>query len=332
MHILVTGAAGFIGSYVARQLCQQGIEVVGIDNLNHYYSPKLKQDRLATLAQFPQFSFYPLDIAEPDGLNALFRDYAFTQVIHLAAQAGVRYSIDNPQSYTESNLIGFMNMLEACRHHHIEHLVFASSSSVYGNQQKVPFCETDVTDHPVSLYAATKKSNELLAYSYSHLYQLPVTGLRFFTVYGPWGRPDMAPWLFTRAILAGQAIKVFNHGQLQRDFTFIDDIVSGISKILPLPPVPTGAEPPYAIYNIGNNQPVKLLDFIACIEKACGVSANLEMLPMQPGDVYQTCADITALQQKVDFRPRIPLQQGIEIFVDWYCDYHRLTMSCETMV
>ncbi|ALT00431.1 NAD-dependent epimerase/dehydratase family protein [Lacimicrobium alkaliphilum] len=321
MRILVTGVAGFIGSYVARQLCQHGVEVIGIDNLNHYYSPKLKQDRLATLAGFQQFTFYPLDIAERDGLNALFRDYAFTRVIHLAAQAGVRYSIDNPQSYTESNLVGFMNILEACRHHHIEHLVFASSSSVYGNQQKVPFCETDVTDHPISLYAATKKSNELLAYSYSHLYQLPVTGLRFFTVYGPWGRPDMAPWLFTQAILAGTPIKVFNHGQLQRDFTFIDDIVSGIGEIQAIAPVPMGAEPPYAIYNIGNNQPVKLLDFIACIEKACGVQANLEMLPMQPGDVYQTCADITALQQKTGFLPQTRLEKGIGEFVNWYRRY-----------
>lgn len=321
MRILVTGVAGFIGSHVARQLCLQGIEVVGIDNLNHYYNPKLKQDRLATLAQFQQFSFYPLDIAEPDGLNVLFRDYAFTRVIHLAAQAGVRYSIDNPHSYTHSNLIGFMNILEACRHHHIEHLVFASSSSVYGNQQKVPFCETDVTDQPISLYAATKKSNELLAYSYSHLYQLPVTGLRFFTVYGPWGRPDMAPWLFTSAILAGQAIKVFNQGQLQRDFTYIDDIVNGVLAIQAMPPALLESAPPYAIYNIGNNQPVKLLDFIACIEKACGQQAILELLPMQPGDVYQTCADISALQEKTGFEPQTILQHGIQKFVDWYQVY-----------
>ncbi|GGD68693.1 NAD-dependent epimerase [Lacimicrobium alkaliphilum] len=321
MCILITGVAGFIGSSVARQLCQQGLEVVGIDNLNDYYSPQLKQDRLSTLKTFPQFTFYSLDIADSEGLNALFRDCSFTRVIHLAAQAGVRYSIDHPQAYTLSNLVGFMNILEACRHHQIAHLLFASSSSVYGNQKKVPFSETDTTDSPVSLYAATKKANELLAYSYSHLYQLPVTGLRFFTVYGPWGRPDMAPWLFTRAILENRPIKVFNHGQLKRDFTYIDDIVSGVNNVLAMPPVSLNSAPPYAIYNIGNNQPVKLLDFIACIERACGKPAKLEMLEMQPGDVYQTCADITALQQKTGFAPQTPLEQGIREFVDWYRHY-----------
>ena len=305
MKYLVTGAAGFIGSQVAQTLALQGHLVVGIDNLNDYYDPALKHARLERIsteltAQNCQenFQFVRLNIADREAVAQLFANEKFERVIHLAAQAGVRYSIDNPMAYVDSNLVGMMTILEGCRHHKVQHLVYASSSSVYGNQEKVPFSETDAVDTPISLYAATKKANELMAHTYSHLYQLPTTGLRFFTVYGPWGRPDMAPWKFTKAILAGQAIDVYNHGKLMRDFTYIDDIVEGIIRIQDKVPgsadYPTqlAANPFYALYNIGNNQPVALEDFIAAIEQAAGVTAQKNYLPMQAGDVYQTYADM----------------------------------------
>ena len=331
MKYLVTGAAGFIGSQVAQTLALQGHLVVGIDNLNDYYDPALKQARLARIsteltAQNCQdnFQFVRLDIANREAVAQLFANEKFERVIHLAAQAGVRYSIDNPMAYVDSNLVGMMTILEGCRHHKVQHLVYASSSSVYGNQEKVPFSETDAVDTPISLYAATKKSNELMAHTYSHLYQLPTTGLRFFTVYGPWGRPDMAPWKFTKAILAGQSIDVYNHGKLMRDFTYIDDIVEGIIRIQDKVPASVGyptqlsANPYYALYNIGNNQPVALEDFIAAIEQAAGVSAIKNYLPMQAGDVYQTYADVERLKIAVDFKPSVALTDGMKKFVDWY--------------
>ncbi len=331
MKYLVTGAAGFIGSQVAQTLALQGHLVVGIDNLNDYYDPALKHARLERIttelaAQHCQdnFQFVRLDIADREAVAQLFANEKFERVIHLAAQAGVRYSIDNPMAYVDSNLVGMMTILEGCRHHKVQHLVYASSSSVYGNQEKVPFSETDAVDTPISLYAATKKSNELMAHTYSHLYQLPTTGLRFFTVYGPWGRPDMAPWKFTKAILAGQAIDVYNHGKLMRDFTYIDDIVEGIIRIQDKVPgsadYPTqlAANPFYALYNIGNNQPVALEDFIAAIEQAAGVTAQKNYLPMQAGDVFQTFADMERLKNAVDFKPSVALTDGMKKFVDWY--------------
>lgn len=331
MKYLVTGAAGFIGSQVAQTLALQGHLVVGIDNLNDYYDPALKHARLERItteltAQNCQdnFQFVRLDIADREAVAQLFANEKFERVIHLAAQAGVRYSIDNPMAYVDSNLVGMMTILEGCRHHKVQHLVYASSSSVYGNQEKVPFSETDAVDTPISLYAATKKANELMAHTYSHLYQLPTTGLRFFTVYGPWGRPDMAPWKFTKAILAGQAIDVYNHGKLMRDFTYIDDIVEGIIRIQEKVPgsadYPTqlAANPFYALYNIGNNQPVALEDFIAAIEQAAGVTAEKNYLPMQAGDVYQTYADMERLKNAVDFKPSVALTDGMKKFVDWY--------------
>ena len=331
MKYLVTGAAGFIGSQVAQTLALQGHLVVGIDNLNDYYDPALKHARLERItteltAQNCQdnFQFVRLDIADREAVAQLFANEKFERVIHLAAQAGVRYSIDNPMAYVDSNLVGMMTILEGCRHHKVQHLVYASSSSVYGNQEKVPFSETDAVDTPISLYAATKKANELMAHTYSHLYQLPTTGLRFFTVYGPWGRPDMAPWKFTKAILAGQAIDVYNHGKLMRDFTYIDDIVEGIIRIQDKVPgsadYPTqlAANPFYALYNIGNNQPVALEDFIAAIEQAAGVTAQKNYLPMQAGDVYQTYADMERLKNAVDFKPSVALTDGMKKFVDWY--------------
>lgn len=334
MKYLVTGAAGFIGSQVAQVLALQGHLVIGIDNLNDYYDPALKHARLARITSALEaqncsanFEFIRLDIADRDGIAALFAKEKFDRVIHLAAQAGVRYSIDNPMAYVDSNLVGMMTILEGCRHHQVQHLVYASSSSVYGNQEKVPFSETDPVDTPISLYAATKKSNELMAHTYSHLYQLPTTGLRFFTVYGPWGRPDMAPWKFTKAILAGQSIDVYNHGKLMRDFTYIDDIVEGIIRIQDQVPASIGyptqlaANPYYALYNIGNNQPVALEDFIAAIEQAAGVTAKKNYLPMQAGDVYQTYADIEKLKNAVLFKPATPLSEGMERFVDWYKRY-----------
>jgi UDP-glucuronate 4-epimerase len=335
MKFLVTGVAGFIGSKVAEVLCQQGHQVVGIDNLNDYYDPALKQARLQriqhtlTAAQQPLFRFIKLDISDRVAIAELFASEKFQRVIHLAAQAGVRYSIDNPMAYVDSNLVGMMTILEGCRHHQVEHLVYASSSSVYGNQQKVPFSEADPVDTPISLYAATKKANELMAHTYSHLYQLPTTGLRFFTVYGPWGRPDMAPWKFTKAILAGQPIDVYNHGQLQRDFTYIDDIVEGVIRIQDKVPGSLGyptqlvTNPYYSLFNIGNNQPEKLEDFIRAIEQAAGLQARKNYLPMQAGDVLQTYADVGQLQQAVHFKPATSLTQGMQLFVDWYRAYQQ---------
>jgi len=320
--ILITGAAGFIGHALSNYLLRVGnYEVVGIDNMNAYYSVELKKSRLATLEGNPDFTFYQMDIADYPTLDELFEKYQFDYVVNLAAQAGVRYSIENPKAYTESNLVGFSNILEACRHHKIKHLVFASSSSVYGRNEKVPFSEEDRVDLPVSYYAATKKANEVMAASYSHLYSLPVSGLRFFTVYGPWGRPDMAPWLFTDAILHNRPIKVFNNGDMLRDFTYIDDIVEGIVRLIDTPPA---YDLPYEIYNIGNNRPEKLADFIAAIEKACGVEADKINYPMQDGDVPVTYADTSKLNQAVGFSPDTNLQSGIDRFVAWFREYHKL--------
>ena len=333
MRVLVTGAAGFIGFHVARKLLDRGDEVVGIDNLNDYYDPALKQARLSQLEGHDRFAFVKLDVSDRDRVATLFRERKIERVVHLAAQAGVRYSITNPHAYADSNLLGFLNILEGCRHNAVEHLVYASSSSVYGANEKLPFAESDPVDHPVSFYAATKKANELMAHSYAHLYRLPMTGLRFFTVYGPWGRPDMALFLFTRNILAGEAIDVFNNGDHMRDFTYIDDIAEGVVRTLdhvaapsdewdPLSPDPAISSAPYRVYNIGNNKPVRLLDFIAAIEKATGKRAIMNMLPMQKGDVEATYADIDALSRAVDFRPDTPIDEGIEAFVSWYRDYY----------
>ncbi|MEY4188651.1 MAG: dTDP-glucose 4,6-dehydratase 2 [Planctomycetota bacterium] len=329
-RILVTGAAGFIGMHTSAALLARGDQVVGIDNLNDYYSPQLKLDRLAQLSGKNGFSFQKLALEDRHGMEQLFRQHQFDSVIHLAAQAGVRYSLSNPHAYADSNLTGFVNILEACRHHRIAHLTYASSSSVYGANRKSPFSVEDRVDHPVSLYAATKKANELMAHTYSHLFGLPTTGLRFFTVYGPWGRPDMAMWLFTEAILAGRAIDVFNHGRMQRDFTYIDDIVEGVVRTNDL--IPQAADPstvensgtaaPWRVYNIGNNQPVQLLRLIETLEQAIGRTAEKRFLPMQPGDVESTCADIHALQAATGFRPDTPIQTGVRRFVDWYRDYH----------
>ncbi|QIZ78361.1 NAD-dependent epimerase [Ferrimonas lipolytica] len=326
MKILVTGAAGFIGNFVAERLLQQGHQVVGLDNLNDYYEVSLKEARLARINSQPNFEFVQLDLADKTGMAELFAQHQFQRVVHLAAQAGVRYSIDNPMAYHDSNLTGMMTILEGCRHNKVEHLVYASSSSVYGMNKKVPFAESDRVDHPISLYAATKKANELMAHSYSHLFQMPVTGLRFFTVYGPWGRPDMAVFKFAKKILAGEQIDVYNYGDLSRDFTYIDDIVEGVLRTLDnVPTATTGnaaydseAGTPYALYNIGNHQPVKLLDFIQSLEKALGVKAKLNMMPMQPGDVYTTYADTEQLQQAVGFKPSTSLDDGLQQFADWY--------------
>ena len=316
--ILVTGAAGFIGMHCSAKLLAQGHHVIGIDNLNDYYDPRLKQARLAPLSAHPGFRFIETDIANRDALEKLFAEVRPERVLHLAAQAGVRYSLKNPHAYVQSNLVGFVNMLEGCRHHGVQHLVYASSSSVYGANTKVPFAVGDSVDHPVSLYAATKKSNELMAHSYSHLYGLPTTGLRFFTVYGPWGRPDMSPWLFTSAILEGRTIDVFNHGKMQRDFTYIDDIVEGTLRVLDH--VPIGA-PFYHLYNIGNHQPVELMDFIGTLERVLGVEAKKNFLPMQPGDVPVTYADTDDLRRDVGFAPSTPLSQGLQHWADWYRSY-----------
>lgn len=327
MKYLVTGAAGFIGNHTALRLCEAGHAVVGLDNLNSYYDPALKHARLARLEHLPGFRFERMDLADQEGMAALFARERFERVIHLAAQAGVGYSIDNPMAYVESNLVGMMTVLEGCRNTKVGHLIYASSSSVYGNQEKVPFSETDPIDAPISLYAATKKSNELMAHTYSHLYQLPTTGLRFFSVYGPWGRPDMAPFKFTKAILDGQPINVYNNGQLWRDFTYIDDIVEGILRIqahVPAPdqyPVTLGDNPFYALYNIGNHQPVALEALIGAIEIAADRQAIKKHLPMQPGDVYQTYADTRRLFSAVGFKPSTDLQTGINTFVDWYKNY-----------
>ena len=335
MKILVTGCAGFIGMHVAQRLLGRGDEVVGIDNLNDYYDPSLKIARLAQLQAHSGFSFQHLDIADGQAVNGLFAAEHFARVAHLAAQAGVRYSLKNPQAYVNSNVTGFLNVLEACRHIGCEHLVFASTSSVYGANRKLPFSEHDNTDHPVSLYAATKKANELMAHSYSHLFGLPATGLRFFTVYGPWGRPDMSAALFTRAILEGRPIDVFNHGDMERDFTYIDDIVEGIVRILDIAakadpgadmtqPDPATSYAPYRLYNIGNNRPVKLTRFIEVLEAALGRKAKMNLLPMQPGDVPATYADVDDLGRVVGFRPSTPLEEGIARYVTWYREYYGL--------
>lgn len=318
MKTLLTGCAGFIGMYVAQRLLDAGHEVVGIDNLNDYYDPALKRYRLNQLIPYSNFRFVKLDLANREGMAELFAREKFDRAIHLAAQAGVRYSLENPFAYVDSNLVGMMTILEGCRHHDIKHLVYASSSSVYGMNDKIPFAEGDFVDQPVSLYAATKKSNELMAHSYSKLYGIPTTGLRFFTVYGPAGRPDMAPWLFTEAILNDQPIKVFNHGKMQRDFTYIDDIVEGVIRIQKV--IPTG-DIPYRLYNIGNNEPIELSRFIKAIETATGKTAEKIYLDMQPGDVVRTYADIDKLQAAVSYTPTTSIEEGIERFVGWYKKY-----------
>ncbi|TYO96121.1 UDP-glucuronate 4-epimerase [Geothermobacter ehrlichii] len=333
MKILVTGAAGFIGFHLCRRLLERGDEVVGLDNLNDYYDVNLKKDRLARLVPHERFRFVEMDLADRPGMAALFAREGFQRVVNLAAQAGVRYSLENPHAYVDANLVGFVNVLEGCRHNGVEHLVFASSSSVYGANTTMPFSIHHNVDHPVSLYAATKKANELMAHTYSHLYRLPCTGLRFFTVYGPWGRPDMALFLFTRAILAGEPIKVFNHGRMRRDFTYIDDIIEGVVRIVdrvaePNPdwsgdhPDPGTSAAPYRNYNIGNNSPVELMHLIATLEQALGREAKKEFLPMQPGDVPATCADVDDLVRDVGFRPDTPIEVGVQRFVDWYREYY----------
>ena len=324
MKILVTGTAGFVGMHTAARLLARGDQVVGIDNLSPYYDPGLKRARLARLESSPGFRFRLMDLADRDAVATLFRDEQFNRVVHLAAQPGVRYSIENPHAYADSNLVGFLNILEGCRHHAVQHLVYASSSSVYGGNTKMPFAETDSVDRPVSLYAATKKANELMAYTYSHLYRIPATGLRFFTVYGPWGRPDMAYYLFTAAILAGHEIKVFNHGGMQRDFTYIDDIVEGVVRVLDRIATPeSSAAAPHRLFNIGNQDPVQLLDMITCLEGLLGAKAKQKMLPMQAGDVPATFADVRSLRAWVGFQPETPLSRGLSQFVDWYRSYHR---------
>ncbi|MEI7614208.1 MAG: NAD-dependent epimerase [Betaproteobacteria bacterium] len=332
MKVLVTGAAGFIGLHVTRLLLERGDEVVGIDNLNDYYDPRLKQARLDCLTPYANFRFIKLDIADSEAMGKLFAGEQFNRVIHLAAQAGVRYSLTNPQVYIQSNLVGFGNVLEGCRQHHVEHLVFASSSSVYGANTRMPFSVHDEVNHPISLYAATKKSNELMAHSYSHLFGLPTTGLRYFTVYGPWGRPDMSPWLFTQAILEGRPINIFNHGKMRRDFTYVDDIAEGTVKAadrIATPsatfdsshPDPATSFAPYRIYNIGNHQPVELMSFIETIEKTLGQDAKKIFLPMQAGDVMATYADIDDLRQDVGFEPKTSLAEGIAHWAEWFRDY-----------
>ena len=332
MIILVTGAAGFIGSHVCEYLLDRGDTVIGVDNLNDYYDVSLKHARLEKLSH-QNFTYYKVDLADKDGINEIFTNHAIQKVVNLAAQAGVRYSIENPWSYLNSNLTGFLSVLEACRHNNIQHLVYASSSSVYGANKSLPFRVEDSVDHPLSLYAATKKSNELMAHSYSHLYNLPTTGLRFFTVYGPWGRPDMALFLFTKNILAKKPIKVFNFGNHTRDFTYIDDIVEGIIRVLDKPPKanpeydfstasPAESSAPYRVYNIGNDNPVKLMDYIHAIENALGMKAEMELLPLQPGDVPDTQADVDKLIKDVGFKPSTPIQSGIDKFIAWYRHYY----------
>ena len=316
MKVLLTGAAGFIGMHVAKILLERGDEVVGIDNLNDYYDPRLKLARLEQLKPYANFKFIKGDIADRATIEELFATEKPERVINLAAQAGVRYSIENPHAYIQSNLVGFANILEGCRHHGVQHLVYASSSSVYGGNTKMPFAVGDQVDNPVSLYAATKKANELMAHTYSHLYGLPTTGLRYFTVYGPWGRPDMSPWLFTSAILEGRLIKVFNHGKMQRDFTYIDDIAEGTVRTLD-----RSLEERYKVYNIGNHQPVELMTFIQTIEKALGQGAQKEFLPMQPGDVVATYADVEDLKRDVAFEPKTSLAEGIAQWAEWYLGY-----------
>jgi UDP-glucuronate 4-epimerase len=335
MRILVTGAAGFIGFHVSRRLLARGDTVIGLDNMNNYYDVRLKDDRLAMLSDHPRFRFHRLDLGNRGGMEELFAQEKPQRVVHLAAQAGVRYSLTNPHTYVDSNLVGFLHILEGCRHHDVQHLVYASSSSVYGANTKMPFSIHDNVDHPVSLYAASKKANELMAHTYSHLYHLPTTGLRFFTVYGPWGRPDMALFLFTKAILEGKPIDVYNYGKMRRDFTYIDDIVEGVVRVIDCLPQPdpgwSGLHPdpgtstaPYRVYNIGNNKPVELLSFIEVLENCLGKKAEKRLLPMQPGDVLETCADVDDLMRDVGFRPDTPITTGVACFVEWYKAYYKM--------
>ncbi|MBX3354346.1 MAG: NAD-dependent epimerase [Phycisphaeraceae bacterium] len=335
MKVLVTGAAGFIGSWTAQRLLDRGDEVVGLDNLSPYYDPSLKEARLARLKPKPGFRFVRLDLADRAGMESLFAQEKFDTVVHLAAQAGVRYAVENPHSYIDSNLVGTLHVLEGCRHHGIRHLVYASTSSVYGANARMPFSVQDNVDHPLSLYAATKKANELMAHSYSHLFRLPTTGLRFFTVYGPWGRPDMALFKFTKAILAGEPIEVFNYGKHRRDFTFVDDIVEGVVRALDRPAAPDPAfdpmapdaatsSAPWRLYNIGCSQPVDLLVYIETLERCLGRTAEKKMLPLQPGDVPDTYADVTALERDIGYRPRVTVEEGVRRFVEWYRDYYRV--------
>ena len=331
---LVTGCAGFIGMHCAQRLLARGEHVVGIDNLNAYYDVALKQARLQRLQAHAGFTFEPIDVANRAAMRALFERVRPTRVLHLAAQAGVRYSIDQPDDYTDSNLLGFGNILQGCRTQQVQHLVYASSSSVYGGNTKLPFSERDAVDHPVSYYAATKKANELMAHTYAHLYGTPTTGLRFFTVYGPWGRPDMALFKFTRAMLAGEPIDIYGHGQLVRDFTYIDDIVEGVLRVLdkpatpdatydPAAPHPGTSSAPYRIFNIGNSSPTVLMDYVAALESALGITARKNMLPIQPGDMHSTAADTSALAAWVGFTPATPVQEGVARFVDWYKDFYQ---------
>ena len=334
-RVLITGCAGFIGMHCAKRLLEQGMSVVGIDNLNNYYDVALKHARLDELRPHANFRFVELDVADRQGMADLFTEVTPSKVLHLAAQAGVRYSIDQPDDYTVSNLLGFGHILQGCRKHKVEHLVYASSSSVYGGNTKMPFAESDAVDHPISYYAATKKANELMAHSYSHLYGIPTTGLRFFTVYGPWGRPDMALFKFTKAILAGEIIDVYGDGKLVRDFTYIDDIVEGIMRVLDKPatadasydsqrPNPGTSTAPYRIFNIGNNSPTVLMDYIAALEGALQTTARKQMLPIQPGDMHSTSADTRALQAWVGFSPAMPVTTGVQRFVDWYRSFYRV--------
>ena len=333
MKVLVTGAAGFIGMHTSERLLARGDEVVGLDNLNDYYDPQLKRDRLARIEPHPNFRFVKMDVADRAGIEALFAAEKFDRVIHLAAQAGVRYSLENPHAYIDSNVVGFMNILEGCRHNKVAHLAYASSSSVYGGNTKMPFSEHDSVDHPISMYAATKKANELMAHTYSHLFGLPTTGLRFFTVYGPWGRPDMALFLFTKAILDGKPINVFNHGKMQRDFTYVDDIVEGVIRVVDhtaepdagfnsSQPDPGRSAAPFRVFNIGNNNPVMLMDFIAAIEKSLGREAEKNFMPLQDGDVPETYANTDELNAWTGFVPATSVTDGVGRFVDWYRRYY----------
>jgi UDP-glucuronate 4-epimerase len=335
ISILITGVAGFIGFHLSNLLLGKGYQIIGIDNLNTYYDPQLKKDRLSILNNHIHFRFYSIDLKEKQTIDNLFSVQKPDYVINLAAQAGVRHSITNPYAYVDSNLVGFVNILEACRNYPIKHLLYASSSSVYGGNKVAPFSATHNVDHPVSLYAATKKSNELMAHTYSHLYNIPTTGLRFFTVYGPWGRPDMAYFSFTKDIIAGNPIKVFNHGEMERDFTYIDDIVEGIYKLIPLAPTPnsewdeskddlSSSFAPYKIYNIGNNQPVKLMKFISVLEQKLGMESEKIYMEMQPGDVLRTYADVSDLEKTIDFKPNTSIEEGLGKFVDWYINYYKV--------
>ncbi len=332
--VLVTGAAGFIGFALARRLLEAGRGVVGVDSINDYYDPTLKEARLAVLHRFPEFRFQKLDLADRQAVRPLFGDGHFGPVVHLAAQAGVRYSLDHPHAYLDANLAGFLNVLEGCRHRQTEHLIFASSSSVYGTNTRLPFSVHDNVDHPISLYAATKKANELMAHAYSHLYGLPATGLRFFTVYGPWGRPDMAVFIFAKAIAEGRPIKLFNYGRARRDFTYIDDVVAAVERLIDKVPAkavsvataepdPATSSAPWRIYNIGNNRSVEISHLVALLENEFGRKAAIELLPMQPGDVAETCADIDDLAREVGFRPATAIADGVGKFVAWYRDYYR---------